>query len=87
MTVEGSEGITHTVEVQAETLFEAAAAAMSVFREQGWAAEALAARAKLRVEVTLPTVVHEVPVAAVDRWMRSPSTSPKETLAKRGSRG
>ena len=64
-----------------------AAAAMAVFREQGWGAEALTARATLRVEVTLPTVVHEVPVTAVERWMRSPSQSPREALAKNHGRG
>jgi hypothetical protein len=82
ISVRDAEGLTHSVEVQAETLFEAAAAAMAVFREQGWAAEALTPRATLRVEVLPPTVVHEVPVAAVERWLRSPSQSPREALAK-----
>ncbi len=76
-------GIVHSVEVQGETLFEAAAAAMAIFRQQGWAATALTANAKLRVEVPLPTVVHEVPVSAVERWLRSPNASPRESLVKK----
>jgi hypothetical protein len=80
------EGITHSVDVQAESLFEAAAAAIGTFRQQGWAAEALTPRATLRIEVTLPTVVHDVPLAAVERWLRSPSVSPKQELLKQGAR-
>ena len=64
-------------------MFEAAAAAMAIFRQQGWAATALTANAKLRVEVPLPTVVHDVPVAAVERWLRSPNASPKEAVLKK----
>lgn len=78
-----ADGIVHSVEVQVETLFEAAAAAVAIFRQQGWAAAALTATAKLRIEVPLPTVVHDVPVAAVERWLRSPSVSPREALKKK----
>jgi hypothetical protein len=76
------EGVVHTVQVQGETLFEVAARAMAAFREEGWAADALTPSAILRVEVYLPTVVHEVPLKAVERWLRSPS-SPKEMTIKR----
>jgi hypothetical protein len=77
------EKVTHSVEVQAETLFEAAAAALAVFRGQPWAATAITPAAVLRVEVRTPPVVHTVPMAALERWRRSPSPSPKELLAKR----
>lgn len=77
------EKVTHTVEVQAATLFEAAAAALDAFRHQGWAATALTPNAVLRVEVRAPAVVHEVPLKAVERWRNSPSISPKESLTKR----
>jgi len=79
------EGITHSVNVQAETLFEAAAAALAIFQQQGWAAAALTPKSTLRIEVHLPTVIHDVPLAAVERWMRTPSVSPKEQLLKRSS--
>jgi hypothetical protein len=76
------EGITHSVDVQAATLFEAAAEAVRLLRQQGWAAAALTPRAVLRVEVQLPNLVHDVPLAAVERWQRSASASPREKLAK-----
>ena len=75
-------GITHTVQVQGETLFEAAARAVAAFRQQGWAADALTANAILRVEVHAPTVVHEVPMKAVERWLSASIVSPKEASIK-----
>lgn len=79
------DGITHTVRVQASSLFEAAARAVSAFREQGWSADALTPNATLRVEVHVPPVVHDVPLKAVERWLRSPSASPREMAVKRRS--
>jgi hypothetical protein len=56
--------------------------AMAAFKEQGWAAHAITPAAKLRVEVSVPAVVHEVPVAAVERWLPNSSASPKEAQMK-----
>lgn len=83
VTLRDAEGTAHEVTVQAATLFEAAAAAVTTFRQQGWAADALTPHARLRVEVQLPSIVHEVPLKAVERWLRSSSTSPKELALKR----
>lgn len=77
-----ADNVTHAVEVRAETLFEAAAAAVRIFRAEAWAASALTPAAILRVEVRAPAVVHTVPISALERWRRSPSISPKERLAK-----
>ena len=70
------------MQVQASSLFEAAAQAVAAFREQGWAAEALKPNATLRVEVHVPPVVHDVPLKAVKQWRRSPSASPKRRLSR-----
>ena len=83
VTARGLDGVAHSVEVQASTLFEAAAAALGLFREQGWSADALTPNAVLRVEVQLPPTVHDVPLKAVEQWLRSPSSSPRELAAKR----
>ena len=64
----------------------AALPAVTAFRQQGWATDALTLNAILRVEMQLPPVVHEVPLKAVERWLRSPSASPKEEMAKRAAR-
>ena len=83
VTARGLDGIGHSVEVQASTLFEAAAAALTVFREQGWSTDALTPNAMLRVEVRVPPTVHDVPLKAVEQWLRSPSTGPRDFAAKR----
>ena len=82
VSTKGLDGVEHSVEVHASTLFEAAATALKIFRDQGWATEALTPNAVLRVEVQPPATVHAVPVKAVEVWLRSPST-PKELLMKR----
>lgn len=80
------DGVLHEVEVAASSLYEAAAAGLAAFRQEDWAADALTPNAILRVEVRLPAVVHEVPLKAVERWLRTPSVSPKEEVAKRALR-
>lgn len=77
------EGTTHSVTVNASTLFEAAAEAINAFRREPWAAHALTPSAVLRIEVLVPPVIHDVPLRAVERWRNGPSVSPKEYSAKR----
>jgi hypothetical protein len=77
------EGTTHSVCVKASTLFEAAAEAITIFRQEQWAAHALTGNAVLRIEVQAPPVAHDVPLKAVERWRNGPSASPKEYSAKR----
>lgn len=78
-----SDGISHSVEVTAATLFEAAATAIAAFREQGWAAHALTANAILHIDVHRPPMIYDVPLRAIERWAAGTSISPKEELAKR----
>jgi hypothetical protein len=80
------QGVTHAVTVTAATLFEAAAAAIAMFRQESWAADALTPNAVLHLELQLPPIVHDVPLRAVERWMHSPSASPREQMTKRTAR-
>ncbi len=77
------DGITHSVTVTGATLFEAAAAAIALFRQEQWASAALTKNAVLRIEVQLPSIVHDVPLKAVERWVNGPSVSPRDEAAKR----
>ena len=83
VTLKDVDGVAHHVDVQGSTLFEAAAAAVALFKEQGWASRALTPNAILRVEVRLPSVVHDVPLKTVEQWLRSPTHSPRDQLVKR----
>jgi hypothetical protein len=74
--------------VQASSLFEAASAALTAFRQhQGWATEALTPNARFRVEVHHSPTVHDVPLKAIEQWQRSPTISPKEYVMKRKTSG
>ena len=86
VTLKDVDGLIHHVEVQASTLFEAGAAAVAAFRQQGWAADALTPNAVLHIEVQLPPITHDVPLKAIERWLRTPSVSPKEEVVKRALR-
>jgi hypothetical protein len=56
---------------------------VAIFEREAWAADALTVNAALDVEVTLPPVVHHVPLAAVRRWQAGPTTNPREQTIKR----
>lgn len=83
VTTRDTSGVVHQVQVQASSLYEAAAAALTAFRQENWCEDGLPPNASLRIEVQLPPIVHDVPLRAVERWMRSPSPSPKEATLKR----
>jgi hypothetical protein len=83
VSIRALDGATHTATVSALTLFEAAAAAVSAFRQEPWAADALTPNAVLQIEVQTPPVVHTVPLSAVERWRNRPSASPRDHAAKR----
>ena len=83
VTLKDLDGIAHRVEVQASTLFEAEATTVAVFRHQGWAVDAITSNAMLHIEEQLPSNSHDVPLKAIERWLRKPNVSPKDEVAKR----
>ena len=86
VSVTGLDGVTHSVDVQASSLFEAASVALTAFRQQpGWATDALTPNARFRVEVQHPPTVHDVPLKAIEQWPPSPATSPKDYFMKRNA--
>jgi hypothetical protein len=79
-------GVTHAVEVAAETLFEAAATALAIFRRDGWT-DALGTGTKLAIEVREPVVKHELSVRQIQAWLEGATTSPSERVRKDRLRG
>ena len=82
VSVRSADGCLHTVDAEGGSLFEVAAAAVALLRNEGWT-DALTPNAVLQIEVQLPPVVHQVPLRAVERWLRSPSASPSEAVSKK----
>jgi len=74
-------GVRHTVDVGAESLFEAVAVAVSRFRSDAWT-EPMARSTIFEVEVREPATRHSVGLRHVERWLVSASPSPQEAAKK-----
>ena len=77
----GISGVRHSVDVTAETLYEAAALALSLFRQSEWA-DQLAPGTELRVTVKAPETTHTVTAAQIRRWCDGVAISPDEKLKR-----
>jgi len=74
-------GTRHTVEVEAESLFEAAALGIQRLKMCDWV-EGLGPATRLEVKVSQPTTRHELTVAQVRRWSESAATSPDDRMRR-----
>ena len=74
-------GIRHTVEVQAESLFEAAILGVRIFRGDPWI-EHVGPATVLDIEVRDPAARHAITMMQVQRWLEAASTSPSEGVKK-----
>jgi hypothetical protein len=74
-------GIRHTVEVQAESLFEAAILGVRTFRGDPWI-EHVGPATVLDIEVREPAAKHAITMMQVERWLEGASTSPNEGVKK-----
>jgi hypothetical protein len=72
------EGIRHTVEVEAESLYEAAALAIRAFKQHDWEPGDLA---KLEVEIR-SSITHTVTPKRLREWLKGGARSPKEAVTK-----
>jgi hypothetical protein len=71
-------GIRHTVELDASSLYEAAAMALKAFRSQNCEPGPVG---KLEVEIRT-SVTHTLTVEKLETWVKSSARSPKEMLMK-----
>jgi hypothetical protein len=69
----GASGIRHSVDVEAETLYEAVVLGVARFRKDIWG-EAIAGGTALDVEVRDPPTRHSLTLHQVERWLASPGT-------------
>ena len=72
------DGIRHTVEVEAESLFEAAALALRTFKQHNCEPGLIA---KLEVEIR-SAVTHTVTPKRLHQWLEGGAKSPKEAVMK-----
>jgi hypothetical protein len=78
VSVSDLDGIEHTVEVTAATLYEAVAAALAAFREDEWVGQIGNGLTTVNVSVQQPVVEHHVRVQDFLAWLRKKGGSPAE---------
>jgi hypothetical protein len=78
----GPSGLRHSVEVTAESIYEAAALGVAVLKNSGWS-EAIAPGTELEVQVREPATSHRLTVQQIHRWCDGVTVSPDETMKKR----
>jgi len=77
-----AQGVEHTVEVTAQSLFEAVAQALCVFREHEWSDDP-SGSASLKVTIKPVEVEHRVRIGDFQSWLESAPKSPAEMALKR----
>ena len=78
----GPTGVHHSVEVTADSLYEAAALGLSLLRKAEWG-DVIASGTQLEVQVREPAVTHTVSLAQLRRWCDGVAVSPDEILKKK----
>ena len=74
-------GVRHSVDVTADSLFEAAVRGVKALRAGEWN-DPPGRAALLDIEVSHPSVRHTVSVEHVARWLNGASSSPRESMKK-----
>ena len=87
VTCRDSLGVAHTVDVTAQTLYEAVAQALRLFRENDWADDAQRVPAVVTVRVKQPEMEHTVRTRNFESWLGSAPRSPAEMALKVRLRG
>jgi len=72
--------VAHSIEVSAETLYEAVAQALSVLRPHEWVGELGPTTVSVRVRP--PDVIHTVKIKDFEYWLKQGGKSPADKILK-----
>lgn len=75
-------GVDHSVEVLADSLYEAAGLGLALLKKDGWVKQEPSPLTRLLVEVREPATQHSLTVQQLRRWADSSATSPVDRLKK-----
>src|ERR1700680_332791 len=78
VTLTDMDGVTHTVDVTAGTLYEAVALGMAAIRTDEWVAGIAQGLNAVKVRVTNVSVEHEVKLMDFTKWLDRTNGSPRE---------
>jgi hypothetical protein len=76
------DGVEHTVDVTAETLYEAVAMRLAALRDTEWTADFGYGQTTITVVVRHPGVEHKVRMRDFESWLQSAARSPAEMMLK-----
>jgi hypothetical protein len=86
VTIQDLEGITHTVDVTAESLYEAVAQGLAALRDREWNA-GLQQQGVVKVSVSDIRFEHHVKLADFTQWLERPGAkSPRELVQRKRPR-
>lgn len=75
-------GIRHSVEIQADSLYEAAVVGLKALKKAEWI-DAVGPATRLEIEVLEPAAVHILLVAQLMRWLDGGAKNPAEAVTKK----
>ena len=75
-------GVEHSVEVTADSLYEAVAHGLRAFREADWAGDIGHGQTTVTVAVKQPEVEHKVRIRDFEAWLESTGRNPAEMSLK-----
>src|SRR5688572_10335803 len=78
-------GIRHSVEVEADSRYEAAVLGLKALKRGSWVAE-IGAGTRITIQVIEPPVEHFLMYAQLQRWLNGAVTNTAEAARKRKSR-
>jgi hypothetical protein len=78
VTIQDLDGVSHTIEVMAATLYEAVARGLAAIRGNEWVAGIAQGLNVVRVSVADVRVEHEVKLMDFTKWMEKTGGSPRE---------
>src|SRR5438270_10899202 len=78
VTIQDMNGVAHTVEVTAETLYEAVALGLAAIRTDEWTTGIAQGLNPVKVRVTNVPVEHEVRLMDFTKWLDRSGGSPRE---------
>jgi hypothetical protein len=76
------DGIRHSVEVEADSLYEAAVLGLKALKKGSWVAE-IGAGTRITIQVVEPPVEHFLMYAQLQRWLNGAVTNPAEAVRKK----
>jgi hypothetical protein len=81
VTIADARGVRHSVEVTAESVYDAAAQGLAALATHEWV-DRPGPASRVDVQIVAPVVTHTVTLRQISRWADSSAASPEERLRK-----